>query len=123
MDGLKTIVDRFYASVEQLLTSQWLLNDQEIVSGEEGIITSMCSHVLAHVQIFFRTAEQRRAELDRLRSIYIPELVFSLHRCLMDSKDYLPRYASYLQILFPLLTAPQRGRESTRAGQHRCKCW
>ena len=78
--------------------------------------------ILAHV-VTFRTAEQRRAELDRLRSIYIPELVFSLHRCLMDSKDYMPRYASSLQFLLSLLTVSQRGRESTRVGQHRRECW
>jgi len=70
IEGLKKVVEQLYAAIEQLLTSQWLLNDMLPVQGPE--------------------AEARSEELNRLRSIYIPELVFALHRCLMDSKDYMP---------------------------------
>lgn len=73
-EGLKTLTDGLYDSIVDLLTSDWLMLD--------GAITEAVD----------LDSQRRRLELQRIKSAYVPELVFRLHHALLDSsKEFIPR--------------------------------
>jgi nuclear pore complex protein Nup107 len=51
--------------------------------------------------MFTKQDRRRERELDRIRRIYIPELILRLHNVLLDSRHRIPEYVCYLQFKKP----------------------
>ncbi|KAI5120989.1 hypothetical protein M0805_000450 [Coniferiporia weirii] len=69
LNGYKILLDETREKIVELLTTEWLVNEEEVSRGK--------SH------------DQRRITLVRIRQIYIPELVIRLHALLVGSGDRL----------------------------------
>ncbi|TFK38561.1 nuclear pore protein 84/107 [Crucibulum laeve] len=63
----RSLIDRAYDDIVNLLTSEWLVTDVENPSGD-----------------------QRRRELIRIRQIYIPEIIIRMHSHLVASRHLIP---------------------------------
>ncbi|KAH8111554.1 107-domain-containing protein [Phellopilus nigrolimitatus] len=73
--GYKTLLDETRERVVELLTTEWLVNEEEATRT--------------------KTRDQRHITLVRIRRIYIPELVIRLHALLVGSGDRIPRNLTY----------------------------
>ncbi|GAA6057632.1 hypothetical protein JCM3770_005005 [Rhodotorula araucariae] len=87
-ESVSTLVDQFYSSTVDLLSGEWLQLD--------GLDTTVDA-----------AASRRHAELARIRRLVIPDLVFRLHRALVDSAAFVPSTLARALAL-PALVADER---------------
>ncbi|GAA5832428.1 hypothetical protein JCM11251_006451 [Rhodosporidiobolus azoricus] len=70
-DSVSSLVDEFYVSAVELLEGEWLKLD-----GLDGMVDA--------------AASRRQAELERIRRLVVPDIVFRLHQALYETRDVVP---------------------------------
>ena len=85
LKGFKTLVDELREKIIQLLTTEWLVNEEEAATSRKSPKPAF-SDVFAN----YLLDDQRHVTLIRIRQIYIPEFIIRLHALLVSSGDRLP---------------------------------
>ena len=77
-EGLKGLTSNLNDTIVELLTSDWLILSATMPAATTDRMEGL-------------NMQRRQLELQRIRSAYIPELVFRLHHALLETgKEFLP---------------------------------
>lgn len=94
--GLQKLTDQLWFTFVELLTSGWLVIEEDAEEEEDTVFINCMSCQLCWASaantVSAISAQRRRLELKRIRCAYLPELVFRLHTALtLSGETYIPR--------------------------------